>query len=151
MEIIFNDKRMPGQAVVDKMIEAGNLCLLEEGVPEDRVEISVTFVSEEEVRALNKHYRNVDKVTDVLSFPQFDNFENLPEEGIISLGDVVICTDQALLQADEFGHSPERELVYLFVHSVCHLLGYDHKQEDDKDEMRSREEEIMNEIGLERL
>jgi probable rRNA maturation factor len=68
----------------------------------------------------------------------------------ISLGDVVICPEQALLQADEFGHSAERELVYLFVHSVLHLLGYDHVEDEDKRKMRTREEKIMSEIGLER-
>ena len=151
MQIIFNEERMPGQAVVDKMIEAGKACLLAEGLPEGRIEVSVTFVAEEEIRALNKHYRGVDKVTDVLSFPQFETFDALPPEGTLSLGDVVICTDQALLQADEFGHSPEREIVYLFVHSVCHLLGYDHMDEAEKEVMRRREEEIMGRVGLERL
>lgn len=150
MNIIFSEERMPGQAVVDKMIQAGELCILEEGMEPENVVVSVTFVDEEEIHALNKEYRNVDRVTDVLSFPQFEDLNDLPEEGQVCLGDVVICPEQALLQADDFGHSPERELIYLFVHSVFHLLGYDHMEEEDKVEMRKKEELIMSKIGVER-
>jgi probable rRNA maturation factor len=74
----------------------------------------------------------------------------MPKSGGILLGDVVICTDQALLQADEFGHSPERELVYLFVHSVFHLMGYGHDDESEKGKMRALEEKIMKIVKLER-
>ena len=69
-------------------------------------------------------------------------------KGVLCLGDVVICPEQALLQAEEFGHSGERELVYLFVHSVFHLMGYDHMEEESKSEMRAQEEKIMSQIGL---
>ncbi|MCR5481303.1 MAG: rRNA maturation RNase YbeY [Clostridia bacterium] len=153
MEIIFGEERMPGEAVVAKMKEAAALCIRHEGFAadeEERTEISLSFVTPEDIRALNREYRGVDRVTDVLSFPQFEDFEDIPEDGVIALGDVVICTDQALLQADEYGHSPEREIVYLFVHSVLHLLGYDHMEESEKQEMRKREEEVMSLIGLER-
>lgn len=91
----------------------------------------------------------IDHVTDVLSFPQYENAEEMRKvKGVICLGDVVICPEQALLQAEEFGHSGERELVYLFVHSVFHLLGYDHMEEESKSEMRAQEEKIMSQIGL---
>ena len=150
MEIIFNDKRMPGRAVVQKMRDAGELCLSEKGLNPENVEISVSFVSEEEITALNRHYRKIDKVTDVLSFPQYSSIDDIPDEGKIILGDVVICTDQALLQADEFGHSPERELVYLFVHSVFHLLGHSHSAEEEKEAMRELEEKVMKIVKLER-
>lgn len=150
MNIIFSEERMPGQAVVDKMIEAGTLCVLEEGMNPDYIVVSVTFVDEEEIHSLNKQYRGVDRVTDVLSFPQFDDLNDVPEGGEVCIGDVVICPEQALLQADDFGHSPERELLYLFVHSMFHLLGYDHMEEDDKLEMRAKEELIMSKIGVER-
>ena len=150
MEIIFNDRRMPGQAIVDKMLETAGLCLAENDLNHENVEISVSFVSKEEIIALNRHYRGVDKVTDVLSFPQYNSIDEIPAQGKIILGDVVICTDQALLQADEFGHSPERELVYLFVHSVFHLLGYDHAEEDDMEKMREQEEKVMKIAGLTR-
>jgi len=150
MEIIFNDKRMPGKAVVDKMQEAAALCLAEKGVNHENAEISVSFVSSEEISALNRHYRGVDKITDVLSFPQYDFIEDIPQSEKIILGDIVICTDQALLQADEFGHSPERELVYLFVHSVFHLLGCSHSEPAPKEEMRTLEEKVMKIVELER-
>jgi probable rRNA maturation factor len=115
-----------------------------------RSEISVTFVGIEEIHQLNLTYRQVDSPTDVLSFPQFDDLGDLPEEGEIALGDVVICTEKAKSQAEEFGHSFERELIYLFVHSLLHLLGYDHMEEEEKAVMRRREEEIMEKIGLTR-
>lgn len=148
MNLIFSDERMPGQSVIDHMIEAAELCVKEEGLDPERVEISVTFVSTEEIHELNRVYRDKDSVTDVLSFPQYDSFEDISPSGVLCLGDVVICPEQALLQADEFGHSGERELVYLFVHSVFHLLGYDHMVEEDKIEMRAQEEKIMNMIDL---
>lgn len=148
MNIIFSEEIMPGQSVVDYMIEAGELCVKAEGLDPERVEISVTFVSTEEIRELNGVYRGKDRVTDVLSFPQYEDLNEVPKEGVICLGDVVICPEQALLQADEYGHSGERELVYLFVHSIFHLLGYDHMEEDDKQEMRDMEEKIMSQIGL---
>jgi len=150
MEIIFNDKRMPGQTVVDKMHDAGILCLAERNIKHENVEISVSFVSSEEITALNRHYRKSDKVTDVLSFPQYSSWDVMPKDEKIILGDIVICTDQALLQADEFGHSPERELVYLFVHSVFHLLGCTHDEESEKEKMRELEEKVMKIVKLER-
>jgi probable rRNA maturation factor len=148
MNIIFGDERMPGEIVIEHMKEAAELCVKEENLDPDRVEISVTFVSTEEIQELNRIYRDKDQVTDVLSFPQYDDLNEIRGEEVICLGDVVICPEQALLQADEFGHSGERELVYLFVHSVFHLLGYDHMEEDDKTEMREQEEKIMGQVGL---
>lgn len=148
MNLIFSEERMPGQIVIDHMIQAAELCVREENIDPDRVEISVTFVSTEEIRELNKVYRGNDSVTDVLSFPQYESLDEMNKDGVLCLGDVVICPEQALLQADEYGHSGERELVYLFVHSVFHLLGYDHMEEDEKTEMRELEEKIMSRIGL---
>ena len=150
MEIVFNEERMPERPVVDKMREAAAICLAEKGLNQKNVEISVSFVSEEEIKELNKHYRGIDKVTDVLSFPQYDSVEEMPASGKVMLGDVVICTGQARFQADEFGHSPERELVYLFVHSVLHLLGYGHSDDEEKGKMRELEEKVMKIEGLER-
>ena len=83
-----------------------------------------------------------------MSFPQYNDPSEIPKEGPAILGDVVICTGQAVRQAAEYGHSADRELVYLFVHSIFHLMGYDHMEEDDKKEMRAGEEMIMNKIGL---
>ncbi|MEA4988480.1 MAG: rRNA maturation RNase YbeY [Anaerovorax sp.] len=148
MNIIFSEERMPGEVVVEHMNQAGALCVKEEGLDPQNITVSVTFVSTEEIKELNRVYRNKDAVTDVLSFPQYDDLNEVPGAGEACLGDVVICPEQALLQADEYGHSGERELVYLFVHSMFHLLGYDHMNEEEKMEMRNQEEKIMNKIGL---
>ena len=150
MNIIFSEETMPSEAIVNRLIEAANLCVLAENLDQKRVEISVSFVGEEEIQDLNKLFRNVDHVTDVLSFPQYESMEELPEEGIVCLGDVVICSEQALIQADELGHSPEREILYLFVHSMFHLMGYDHMNDEEKTDMREKEEKIMTRLGAER-
>ncbi|MBK5262739.1 MAG: rRNA maturation RNase YbeY [Peptostreptococcaceae bacterium] len=150
MNIIFSEETMPSESIINRLIEAAELCVLAENLDQDRVEISVSFIGEEEMHDLNKLFRNVDHVTDVLSFPQYENMEELPEEGIICLGDVVICSEQALIQADELGHSPEREILYLFVHSMFHLMGYDHMDNEEKTDMREKEETIMTKLGSER-
>ncbi len=115
--------------------------------------LSVTFTDNEGIRGYNKEYRDIDNATDVLSFPMYD-FRNgdKPEEGEPAcLGDIVLSLEQAEEQAKEFGHSFEREAAFLTVHSVLHLLGYDHllSEEDDLDQRR-RQKEIMERIGLPR-
>ena len=138
----------------ETMKKALSLILIKEGLEEEGAEVSDSFVTPEEIQTLNLDYRNVDRVTDVLSFPQFDSVDDLidmaEETGVAELGDVVICMDRAREQAEEFGHPLEREVIYLFVHSILHLLGYDHMEEEEKKEMRAREDEVMNELGIER-
>lgn len=124
------------------------------------LELGITVVDKEEIQQINAEYRGIDKVTDVLSFPQFESPEDLAEEladgeeckgdFTLMLGDVVLCYDRACEQAEEYGTGIEREIVYLATHSVLHLLGYDHMEEDEKNIMRTREEEIMDEIGIHR-
>ncbi len=150
MELIFSNERKPGRTILKKIREAAEICFTENDLEPDRFAVSVSFVSSEEIRELNALYRGVDRTTDVLSFPQYDGIGDLPPTGKVLLGDVVICTEQALLQADEFGHSPERELTYLFVHSILHLLGFDHGTEDEKAGMREKEEAILAKVGLSR-
>ena len=111
-------------------------------------EISFSLVIPEEIQELNAEYRNIDKETDVLSFPMlgFPEDEDMLtyETGIpVMLGDIVISTTRAAEQAEAYGHSLEREICYLSVHSVLHLLGYDHMEEDEKRVMRAREKAIM--------
>ena len=106
-------------------------------------EVSVSFVTNEEIKELNKEFRNVDSETDVLSFPMDDEFE-----GVVLLGDIVLSTQRIIEQAKDFGHSLEREMAYLTVHSMLHLLGYDHMNDDEKSEMRSREKEIMKKLQI---
>ena len=149
MNIHFSDERMPSDKVIKHMEEAANLCLIQEGLDPERAEISVTVVDNEEIRELNRVYRGKDNVTDVLSFPQYEDPKQ-SNDPVLLLGDVVICPEIAMVQAEEYGHSDERELVYLFVHSLYHLLGYDHMEEDETVLMREREEKILTQLGLER-
>ena len=152
MKIYFEEGHAVPEELLQKMTEAAEYAVESENMhnlDKKRCEISVTFVDLDEIHELNKQYRGVDKPTDVLSFPQFDDLEEeIPEVCEICLGDVVICEQKAREQAEEFGHSFERELIYLFTHSVLHLLGYDHMEDDEKKAMREREEEIMKQIGL---
>lgn len=149
MNIIYEEGHVVTQDILDKMTQAAVYAVELEELESERCEISVTFVDMEEIHALNKEYRDVDRPTDVLSFPQFYDLEDeIPEVGEICLGDVVICKDKAEEQAREFGHSFEREIIYLFVHSVLHLLGYDHMEDDEKACMRAREEQIMEHLGV---
>lgn len=128
----------------------------------DYIEVEVMFVEDEEIREINRENRNVDKVTDVLSFPSLDiefgeiidkdkfKAEIDYETGNIMLGSIVICLDQAKRQAEEYNHSLKREVAYLTVHGILHLLGYDHMEEDEKAVMREREEAILNTLGYTR-
>lgn len=107
-------------------------------------EVSVSFVTNEEIRELNRDYRNVDSETDVLSFPMGDEIF----EGTIILGDIVLSTERIIEQAKDFGHSLEREMLYLTVHSMLHLLGYDHMNAEEKETMRKKEKEVMKELQV---
>ncbi len=132
------------------IIAACKAVLSNEGFAED-AEINVTLIDSEEIRTLNRDFRNIDKATDVLSFPLGENgeYDINPENGCFMLGDVIINVQQALNQANEFGHGVEREIAYLTVHSVLHLLGYDHIDEaDEKKIMRKKEEEALKLLGL---
>ena len=123
-----------------------------EGMEND-AEVSVTFVDDDGIRELNNKFRGMDKPTDVLSFPLLD-YEGESEEPFFdelchNLGDIVISLERAMAQANEFGHSFEREVAFLTAHSMLHLLGYDHEisEEDDAD-MRRRQNDIMDRLGL---
>ena len=121
---------------------------------QNHCEVSVTFTDNEGIHELNKKFREVDKPTDVLSFPLFDfegETDEPPVDEIMSnLGDIVISLEKAKEQAEEYGHSFEREVAFLCVHSMLHLLGYDHEtSEEDEVEMISKQTEIMRIMGLE--
>ena len=118
---------------------------------EDDCEVSVTLCDNEEIRELNQRFRNIDRATDVLSFPLFDDdgMDAHVEELDCMLGDVVLSLERAKEQAEEYGHSLEREIAFLTVHSILHLLGYDHEtSEEDEIDMRRRQSEIMERMGL---
>ena len=118
---------------------------------DDHCEVSVTFVDNEEIREINRQFRNIDRATDVLSFPLFDEdgMDAHVEELDCMLGDIVLSLERAREQAIEFGHSFEREVAFLTVHSMLHLLGYDHELSDEDDaDMRRRQTEIVEKMGL---
>lgn len=129
-----------------------------------RAMVSVTLVDNPSIREINSEYRDVDRATDVLSFPMLDldpghehlNIDDFiddadPDSGAVILGDIMISMEKAKEQAQEYGHSFERELGFLVVHGILHLLGYDHMEQDDRDIMRSREEAILKALGLTRV
>lgn len=107
-------------------------------------EVSISLVSDDEIRQLNRDYRNKDQVTDVLSFPQVESLDEARQANYLFLGDIVINLDQVIRQAKEFQHSEARELSYLTVHSLYHLLGFDHQTDDEKLAMRNKEKHIMH-------
>ena len=122
---------------------------------EDEVELTVTLTDGETIREINKEHRGIDSETDVLSFPLWDRrageepFVN-PDTDAIMLGDIIISIPRMKEQAEEYGHSERRELAYLCIHGVLHLLGYDHIEENDKTEMRGKEEELLSALRLTR-
>lgn len=141
------------KALIRKVIRTA---LASEGV-DFPCEVDVLVTDDAEIHALNRETRQVDRATDVLSFPAFDlspgelpGAEDAdPGTGLVPLGDMVLSMEHVSAQAREYGHSRRRELAYLVVHSVLHLLGYDHLDEGaEKAQMRAREEEILAELGI---
>lgn len=132
------------------LIRQGIVATLESEEIYEDVEVSLLLIDNKEIKHLNNEYRNVNESTDVLSFPMYDDLEEALDEDYLYLGDIVISGEQAVEQAKDYGHSVEREIGYLTVHSVLHLLGYDHIDEEDKKVMRKREEEILEKMNLKR-
>lgn len=110
-------------------------------------EVSVTVVDEQEIKALNNEFRGINKVTDVLSFPIGDRN---PETGETVLGDIVLCAEKIISQAQEYGHTRKRELAFLTCHSMLHLLGYDHIEDEERQEMEELQRRILDKIGYTR-
>ena len=141
------------EAIVKKVLDK---CFEEEGLLDSKLIMTITFTTPEEIRKINKKYRKIDKATDVLSFPMFEKDEldekiksgDFPYEDV--LGDVIISIEKVREQAEEYGHSFERELSYMLVHGFYHLMGYDHIEEEDKKIMRPKEEKILNELKITR-
>lgn len=132
------------EKVVKETLEA------EESDPE--VEVSLVFVDNDYIRELNREYRNIDKATDVLSFPLLEEtaepgFENPGEQ---ALGDIIISLERAQEQAEEYNHPFEREVAFLIVHGMLHLLGYDHMEEEERVVMREHEERVLSRLNLSR-
>ncbi len=119
-----------------------------EGIKRD-TEVSITFTDDAEIRGLNRFYRSIDRATDVLSFPLEDNAASSGGKEALVLGDIVISLERAKAQAHKYGHGYYREAAFLCVHSVLHLLGYDHERSVEEDiDMRRRQSEIVESLGL---
>ena len=148
--------------ILEKMQEAAERCLPIEGVSLPCY-ITVRLCDDEEIRQINRKHRGLDRATDVLSFPSVHfpdgktagSCENLlrreydDEADAVFLGDIIISVPHLYAQAEEFGHSAEREASYLLVHGICHLMGYDHIKEEEKKRMRVMEELILNSVNME--
>lgn len=154
VEIEYNQIE-PNEEYDTMITQVIKTCFEEEQLINKNVEMNVILTIPEVIRNINAEYRKVDKETDVLSFPMFEkeevttiqkNGSKIPEV----LGDIVISIPQVVKQAEEYGHSFERELAYMVVHGFYHIIGYDHMEEQDKKEMRQKEEVILKKIGLER-
>lgn len=131
------------------------------GQPASDIEMSLSIVSPQEIKQLNKQFRGIDAVTDVLSFPTIDNpARNVldinrfsqdvvnSQTGKLNIGDVIICLERAKEQAAEYGHSLKRELCFLSLHGLLHLLGYDHVESQDEQQMNTLQEEILQQMGI---
>lgn len=140
---------------IDRLEEIIECCLDCEGVGY-ACEVGVTFTDDENIRKLNRLHRGIDRKTDVLSFPMLEDIRNIektdidPESGAVYLGDIVISVETAIAQAEEYGHSTERELAFLTVHSMMHLMGYDHMEEGERKIMRAHEEGVLDKLNITR-
>ena len=125
-------------------------CFIEEKLNEKNIYVNIVLTNPTNIRKMNKEYRNIDKETDVLSFPMFEKgeLEEVKDFKEDILGDIVISIDRVIEQAKEYEHSFERELAYMAVHGFYHLMGYDHMEENDKKEMRKKEENILEKLKI---
>ena len=154
VEITYDgiDQNAQYEEIINRVI---NECFINENMDKLKLYISITLTVPEIIKEINNKYRKIDKATDVLSFPMFEKDEL---EKIIKdkyeiddvLGDIVISIPKVQEQAKEYGHSFERELSYMCVHGFYHLMGYDHIVEEEKKEMRKKEDEILNKLNITR-
>ena len=154
-EIVYDgiDEKEEYENVIEKVLSQ---CFKEEKLEDSKLCVTVTLTTPKTIQEINKQYRNIDRATDVLSFPMFEKDEldkkiqenDFENEDI--LGDIVVSVEKVNEQAIEYGHSFERELSYMIVHGFYHLMGYDHIEEDDKKIMREKEENILDKLSISR-
>ncbi len=150
MEILFDNrqKKLPYPEDLEELLQSAvELCLEEEQITKE-IEVSISFVDNDEIQKLNRDYRGMDRITDVLSFPQYENIKEI--ENPICLGDIVISLEKAFEQSREYGHSFKREVAFLTVHSMFHLMGYDHDTPENTSMMREKEEKVLQQLGVKR-
>ena len=153
LEYLDLEENKDYENIVQKVVKQ---CFKEENLENTKLYISIILTTPEHIHEINKQYRNVDKETDVLSFPMFEKEEldeiiknqNFEHEDV--LGDIIISIDKVKGQAKEYGHSFEREFSYMIVHGFYHLMGYDHIKDEDKIVMRPKEENVLNKLGIKR-
>ena len=135
------------EKIIEKVLQ---VCFEVESLINKKLYVEVILTNPENIRKINKEHRNIDKETDVLSFPMFEKEElvNLSLEHLEVLGDIVVSIEKVKEQAEEYGHSFERELAYMLVHGFYHLLGYDHMEENDKKIMREKEEAVLTKLNI---
>ena len=144
------DKLQPPEDF-ERLIEDCTRAALDEEEISDDAEVSVTLVNNARIREMNAEFRDIDRETDVLSFPMGDEeFEVDPDTDAILLGDIVISLEKAQAQAEEYGHSFRREVAFLITHSLFHLLGYDHTTPEEEAEMFARQERVLEKLGITR-
>ena len=142
------------EEIIKKVVKE---CFETEKITDSKMYINIILTTSKNIREYNKKYRNIDRETDVLSFPMFEKEEldkkitNKDFENTDILGDMIISIPKVEEQAKEYGHSFERELAYMVVHSFYHLMGYDHMVEEDKSLMRTKEENILNKLKITRV
>lgn len=154
-EIIYKEieEKEEYEKIIKKVLEQ---CFKEEKLENSKLCITITLTNPENIKQINTEYRNIERATDVLSFPMFEKDEL--EEKIRNqdfkypdvLGDIIISIEKVEEQAKEYEHSFERELSYMIVHGFYHLMGYDHIKEEDKKQMRPKEEKILNDLEIKR-
>lgn len=154
-EIIYEEieKKEEYNKIIEKVLSK---CFEEENIKDSKLYITITLTTPKNIQKINKEYRNVDRATDVLSFPMFEKDEletkiknrNYEHEDI--LGDIIISIEKVEEQAKEYEHSFERELSYMVVHGFYHLMGYDHIEEKDKKDMRAKEDKVLNDLKIKR-
>jgi len=146
MELQLNQENLEDAQKLDEKTVDNMLRAIEADLDIGDVTVSVAFVEGDRIRQLNKEYRDKDKVTDVLSFPYPEG--QMTQNGEV-VGEVVVCYAQAKRQAEEVGHSVRDEVVFLLVHGILHVFGYDHVEEDDRDIMFPLQERILERLGIE--
>ena len=156
-EIFFENTqdKLPAEEKLQDLVQKVAETVLESEKFDKNTEISVLFVDNEQIREINNDFRQIDSPTDVLSFPMLDFAGNKVIDnvgdvylGTVVLGDIVVSLEKAKTQSEEYGHSYEREVGFLVCHSMLHLLGYDHEDDDERAIMREKEEAVLEKIGL---
>ena len=162
MTLYFEDE---GEVKLDLDCEAIARTVIEEALDYENcpyeAEVNLLLTMNEQIHEMNQQFRGIDRATDVLSFPMIDyeeagNFDFLendescfdPETGELMLGDIVISKEKVLAQAEEYGHSPKREYAFLIAHSMLHLFGYDHMEEEERATMEAKQREILDRLGI---